>query len=182
MIATEQVTIYFRSRGEPDEYGNISVTYEDKPYLNGVKWKTVNTVNWGNVNGVTWDTLLGEIVWDDISRLNWENANATNWGWDPRPDHRETTPTGWMNVPDVVVSPTNTTSKPHEGDHRDGVSVSFRLALPADFDYDLHGAMIEIRGKLYDVIGDPQRYTPDDLPDYGQWPWNLKVEVCRHDG
>ena len=42
----------------------------------------------------------------------------------------------------------------------------------------LKGCRVNVRGTEYRVIGDPQRYDPENTPG----DWNLTVEVGRTDG
>lgn len=59
-----------------------------------------------------------------------------------------------------------------------GVEVVFTLHFPKSYTKSLQACHIEVRGDTYEVVGDPQPYTPENTPGN----WNLPVEVKRVDG
>ena len=64
-------------------------------------------------------------------------------------------------------------------EHRpDGTEVAYTLCFPKSFTASLKGCRVNVRGTEYRVIGDPQRYDPENTPG----DWNLTVEVGRTDG
>ena len=60
----------------------------------------------------------------------------------------------------------------------EGVTVSFTLCFPKSYGGELRGCSVEVRGAEYSVVGDPQRYAPENTPG----DWNLTAEVTRTDG
>ena len=60
----------------------------------------------------------------------------------------------------------------------DGVTVAYTLHFPKTYAGSLRGCSVEVRGALYDVVGDPQRTSEEATPG----PWNMAVEVTRADG
>jgi len=80
------------------------------------------------------------------------------------------------SVPDVVVAPGATEDL--DASRPEGVSVAYTLCFPKDYQGDLKGCSVEVRGERFRVVGDPQRYTPENTPG----KWNLTVEVERVDG
>lgn len=79
-------------------------------------------------------------------------------------------------VENVVVAPGSTSDL--DASRPDGVTVTYTLCFPKTFSGELRGCSIEVRGIEYEVVGDPQRYTPESTPG----EWNLTVEVTRTDG
>lgn len=79
-------------------------------------------------------------------------------------------------VPDVLVTPGATAdmgaSRPN------GATVAFTLGFPKTFREPLRGCSVEVRGRAYEVVGDPQPLTPENVPG----PYNYTVEVTRSDG
>ena len=59
-----------------------------------------------------------------------------------------------------------------------GVSVAYTLHFPKSYAADLRGCSVEVRGAVYDVVGDPQRTAVAATPG----AWNMPVEVTRADG
>lgn len=60
----------------------------------------------------------------------------------------------------------------------EGVTVSYTLHFPKTYEGSLRGCSVEVRGALYDVVGDPQRTSDAATPG----PWNMAAEVTRADG
>lgn len=79
-------------------------------------------------------------------------------------------------VGNVVVAPGSTSDL--DASRPEGVTVSFTLCFPKFYGGDLRGCSVEVRGTEYSVVGDPQRYTPENTPG----DWNLTAEVTRTDG
>lgn len=79
-------------------------------------------------------------------------------------------------VSDVVVAPGPTKSL--DATRPNGVAVYYSLYLPKSFERDVKGCHVEVRGRDYIVVGDPQRYTASNVPGNH----NLVVEVTRIDG
>lgn len=77
---------------------------------------------------------------------------------------------------DVLVQPGSTTDL--DASRPNGVEVVFTLHFPKTYTKPLQGCRVEVRGDIYEVIGDPQPYTPENTPGN----WNLSVEVKRVDG
>lgn len=59
-----------------------------------------------------------------------------------------------------------------------GVSVAMTLHFPKTWERSLRGATVEVRGKSYRVVGDPQPYTAANVPG----AYNMPVEVEAVDG
>ena len=80
-------------------------------------------------------------------------------------------------VSNVVVAPADP-SDIADSVRPDGVKVAYTLHFPKSFTGDLRGLMVKVRGEWFRVVGDPQRYTDENVP--GQW--NMAVKVARSDG
>ena len=59
-----------------------------------------------------------------------------------------------------------------------GVRIAYTLHFPKDYEGDLRGCSVEVRGARYNVVGDPQRTTDAATPGN----YNMAVEVTRADG
>lgn len=79
-------------------------------------------------------------------------------------------------VGNVVVAPGSTSDL--DASRPGGVTVSFTLCFPKSYGGELRGRTVEVRGTEYAVVGDPQRYAPENAPG----DWNLTAEVTRTDG
>lgn len=77
---------------------------------------------------------------------------------------------------DVLVQPGSTADL--DATRPNGVEVVFTLHFPKTYTKSLQDCRIEVRGKQYEVVGDPQPYTATNTPG----AWNLPVEVKRVDG
>lgn len=60
----------------------------------------------------------------------------------------------------------------------DGVEVAFTVHFPKTWTAPLAGALVEIDGAAYRVVGDPQEWMSQNTPG----PWNRAVMVERVDG
>lgn len=76
----------------------------------------------------------------------------------------------------VVVAPGATSDL--DASRPDGVAVAYTLCFPKSYGGGLRGCSVEVRGGEYEVVGDPQRYAPENTPG----DWNLTAEVARVDG
>lgn len=81
-----------------------------------------------------------------------------------------------VDVSGVLVTPGSTADL--DVTRPNGVTVSFSLGFPKTFKEQLRGCSVVVRGREYHVIGDPQPYTPENIPG----PYNYTVEVTRTDG
>lgn len=79
-------------------------------------------------------------------------------------------------VGNVVVAPGPTADM--DASRPEGVTVAFTLCFPKAYEGELRGCSVEVRGGEYTVVGDPQRYSPENTPG----DWNLTAEVARADG
>lgn len=79
-------------------------------------------------------------------------------------------------VGNVLVTPGSTDDM--DASRPDGIEVAFSLGFPKTYAEGLRGCSVEVRGETYAVVGDPQRYTEENVPG----PWNMTVEVTRTDG
>ena len=69
----------------------------------------------------------------------------------------------------------------YEGGRPYAFSETFTFCFPKSYKGDLRGALItRDQGDVYEVVGDPTRYTEANLP--GLVPYNIKVEAVRRDG
>lgn len=80
------------------------------------------------------------------------------------------------DVKGVLVCPGSTSDL--DASRPNGATVAFTLHFPKDYTKSLKDCLVEVRGKEYVVIGDPQSYTVQNTPG----EWNLTVEVSRTDG
>ena len=80
-------------------------------------------------------------------------------------------------VENVVVTP-GATSDVLDSTRPDGTRVAFTLGFPKSFTAPLRGCRVLVRGVECAVIGDPQPYTPRNVPG----AWNYTAEVERVDG
>ena len=85
-------------------------------------------------------------------------------------DERETVQT--LNA---LVCPVG--SSDLSADRPNGDRVDYRIHFKSDFDANLKGAFIEVRGERCRVLGDPKRLTDENTPT----GFNLSadVEVCN---
>lgn len=59
-----------------------------------------------------------------------------------------------------------------------GVRIAYTLHFPKTYKGDLRGCSVEVRSKVFGVVGDPMRTADAATPG----PWNVAVEVARADG
>ena len=76
----------------------------------------------------------------------------------------------------VVVAPGSTSDL--DASRPEGVTVAFTLCFPKGYAGELRGCSVLVRGCEYSVVGNPQRYAPENTPG----DWNLTAEVARTDG
>ncbi len=79
-------------------------------------------------------------------------------------------------VPCAIVAPSPTADLGPERPH--GTSRGLTVHLPASVAGSLRGCRLEARGRLWDVVGDPEPYTEAGCP----LPWVRPVEVEAVDG
>lgn len=81
------------------------------------------------------------------------------------------------NVENVLVAP-GSTADLEPGMHPDGDTTLLALHFPKSFTEDLRGTRVFVRGKTWEVIGDPQPYTDQNVPG----AWNRPVTVRLVEG
>jgi hypothetical protein len=59
-----------------------------------------------------------------------------------------------------------------------GVTCDLSLDFPKAYTGSLEGAVVEVRGKSYRILGDPAGYMPENTPT----PWNRRALAVRSDG
>lgn len=79
-------------------------------------------------------------------------------------------------VGNVVVAPGPTSDL--DASRPEGVKVAYTLCFPKSYGGSIKGCSVEVRGKAFAVIGDPQRYTEANTPG----DWNMTAEVEAVDG
>lgn len=79
-------------------------------------------------------------------------------------------------VSGVLVQPGATSDL--DATRPNGVRVALTLHFPKGYGRPLRGCSIELRGEVFDVVGDPSPYTEGNVPV----PWTMPVEVSRSDG
>lgn len=84
---------------------------------------------------------------------------------------------GAIEVADVLVAPADCAAAIEEGSPY-GAIASFTLYVPKGADVAWRGALVEIGGEDFAVVGDPRPY-PEGLVPTGR---NLVVTVARHEG
>lgn len=78
----------------------------------------------------------------------------------------------WATVGNVLVAQGDPAAT--GGDNRpDGAYVSFTLYMPADWDGDVSGGLVEVRGRKCRVVGEPTSW-PDSPTD---WRWVVRAEA-----
>lgn len=77
-----------------------------------------------------------------------------------------------QTVTNVLVSPGAREDLPYS-EHPSGVIVAYTLHFPKTFTGCLRGALVEVRGELFKVIGDPKPYTLANCPTR----WHMPVSV-----
>lgn len=87
-----------------------------------------------------------------------------------------TVTTSTITVDNVIVGP-GSTNNLTDSIRPDGVIADYTLHLPKGYEtYDLSGLRVQVRGKWFDVIGNPGYYTPDNAP--GNWDYPVEVKRC----
>jgi len=59
-----------------------------------------------------------------------------------------------------------------------GVTCDLSLDFPKAYTDSLEGAVVEVGGKAYRILGDPAGYMPENTPT----PWNRRALAVRADG
>lgn len=113
-------------------------------------------------------------TWGDLLNMTWGGGASSVGG-----DSSDETAAA-LQVDNVLVNPSTTTYDRITDGHPEGMRTDLVLYFPRDFDHDMRGARVQVRGDLYEVVGDPERYTDANLP--ASCAWNLVVKVVRHDG
>lgn len=80
-------------------------------------------------------------------------------------------------VENVLVAPGNTADL-EPGMHPDGDTTLLALHFPKVFTEDLRGTRVFVRGQTWEVVGDPQPYTDQNVPG----AWNRPVTVRLVEG
>ena len=80
-------------------------------------------------------------------------------------------------IENVLVAPSGTTDL-EPGMRADGDSVTLTLHFPKTFTGSLRSARLTVRGVMYEVVGDPQPYTDQNVPG----AWNRPVTVRLVEG
>ncbi len=77
---------------------------------------------------------------------------------------------------EAVVAPGSTSEL--DASRPNGCKVSYTIHMPKTWERSLRGATVEVRGKSYRVVGDPQPYTAANVPG----AYGMPVEVEAVDG
>lgn len=85
-------------------------------------------------------------------------------------DERET-----VQALDALVCPAS--SSDLSADRPNGDRIDYRVHFKRNFDANLKGALIEVRGKRCRVLGDPKRLTDENTPT--GFNLSANVEVCN---
>ena len=85
-----------------------------------------------------------------------------------------------QDVKNVLINPSTTTYDRIRDGHPEGIRCDLVIYMPKDFDRDVRGACITVRGVDYDVVGSPITYTPENLP--ASCAWNMVIKLRRSDG
>lgn len=78
-------------------------------------------------------------------------------------------------VDDVLVCPH---TAGNGGEQRDGSVDTITLHFPKTYSGELYGCSVTVRGRDYDVDGNPMRWTPENCPTR----WNMEAKVVRANG
>lgn len=84
---------------------------------------------------------------------------------------------GPVEVADALVAP-GPTSALGGATRPDGTEAAYTVHFPKAFGLSLRGARVEVRGELFEVVGDPRPYAPHLCPG----PWWMSAEVARVQG
>lgn len=80
-------------------------------------------------------------------------------------------------IENVLVAPSGTADL-EPGMRPDGDSVTLTLHFPKTYTGSLRSARVDVRGVMYEVVGDPQPYTDQNIPG----PWNRPATVRLVEG
>lgn len=80
-------------------------------------------------------------------------------------------------IENVLVAPSGTADL-EPGMRPDGDSVTLTLHFPKTYTGSLRSARLAVRGVMYEVVGDPQPYTDQNVPG----AWNRPVTVRLVEG
>lgn len=80
-------------------------------------------------------------------------------------------------IENVLVAPSGTADL-EPGMRPDGDSVTLTLHFPKTYTGSLRSARVAVRGVMYEVVGDPQPYTDQNIPG----PWNRPATVRLVEG
>lgn len=80
-------------------------------------------------------------------------------------------------IENVLVAPSGTADL-EPGMRPDGDSVTLTLHFPKTYTGSLRSARLAVRGVMYEVVGDPQPYTDQNVPG----EWNRPVQVRLVEG
>ena len=80
-------------------------------------------------------------------------------------------------IENVLVAPSGTADL-EPGMHPDGDAVTLTLHFPKTFTGSLRAARLAVRRVMYQVVGDPQPYTDENVPG----AWNRPVTVRLVEG
>lgn len=75
-------------------------------------------------------------------------------------------------IENVLVAPSGTADL-EAGMRPDGDSVTLTLHFPKTYTGSLRSARVAVHGVMYEVVGDPQPYTDQNIPG----PWNRPATV-----
>ena len=168
MIAGETVRVLLPTLVGTDDFGNEVWTYAGD--LDGLAWEGLAPYAWQAALGTTWAGLLG--AWQALTAVPWSQAALRTWG-------RAACTGGALVVANALVNPSTTTYDRNEPGRPHGMECDLTLYFPREFDEDVRGALVSLRGDTYRVVGDPERYTDANLPRGCQW--NLVARVARFD-
>lgn len=79
-------------------------------------------------------------------------------------------------IENVLVAPSGTADL-EPGMHPDGDSVTLTLHFPKTYTGSLRSARLAVRGVMYQVVGDPQPYTDQNVP--GEWNRPVTVRLVE---
>lgn len=147
-IKTETVTVQPREAAGTDDYGNDVFTYGEAMKL---AWRDLSADKWREV-----ETDAARDTWGELKALAGSSVEGED-------------------VAGVIVRPS--TARETEDGRVHGTEAAYTLYFPKGTEVDLRGARVMLRGRMYDVIGDPQKYPEGRLVKY-----DLVANVERHDG
>ena len=80
-------------------------------------------------------------------------------------------------IENALIAPGNTADL-EPGLRADGDSTTITVHILKTYTGSLRGKRFQIRGELYDIIGDPIPYQSENVPG----PWNRPVQARRVEG